>query len=79
MRGLVKHVSRKIEGCNWEPDFQTGDALLDPAMIEERGQKLGSRPMVCAIDSGLHDLILSSEKAREAAYDSIFFFIKSEE
>lgn len=73
---LVMHSSRKIEGCGWEPDFQTGDAVLDPAMIEERGQKLGSRPMVCSIDSGLHDLILSSERAREAAYDSIFYFIR---
>lgn len=78
---LVMHSSRKIEGCGWEPDFQTGDAVLDPVMIEERGRKLGSRRMVCAIDSGLHDLILSSERAREAAYDSIFYFIgvKSQE
>lgn len=73
---LVMHSSRKIEGCNYTPDFQTGDAVLDPAMIQKRGEKLGSVRQVCAIDSGLHDLILSHEPARNAAYDSIFSFIR---
>lgn len=73
---LVMHSSRKIEGCGWTPDFQTGDCVLDPAMIRERGLKLGRERMVCAIDSGLHDLILSGPGPREAAYDSIFSFIR---
>ncbi len=72
---LVMHSSRKIDGCNYTPEFQTGDAVLDPEMIKKRGVRLGKERMVCAIDSGLHDLILSSEKARDAAYDSIFYFI----
>lgn len=74
---LVMHSSRKIDGCNWEPVFQTGDAVLDPHMIQERGEKLGSRRMVCTIDSGLHDLILSELPAREAAYDTMFRFIRT--
>ena len=74
---LVMHSSRKIEGCNYTPDFQTGDAVLDPAMIQKRGERLGTNPTVCAIDSGLHDLILSSPKAREAAYDTLFTFIRT--
>lgn len=73
---LVMHSSRKIDGCNWTPEFQTGDAVLDPAMIQARGSRLGSRRMVCTIDSGLHDLILSEPKAREAAYDTMFRFIR---
>lgn len=73
---LVMHSSRKIEGCNYTPEFQTGDAVLDPAMIQERGMRLGKVRQVCTIDSGLHDLILSNEKARNAAYDSIFSFIR---
>lgn len=73
---LVMHSSRKIEGCNYTPEFQTGDAVLDPAMLQERGEKLGSVRQVCAIDSGVHDLILSHEKARNAAYDTIFSFIR---
>ena len=73
---LVMHSSRKIDGCNWSPVFQTGDAVLDPEMIKARGEKLGSIRMVCAIDSGLHDLILSEPTPRNAAYDTIFMFIK---
>ena len=73
---LVMHSSRKIEGCKWTPEFQTGDCVLDPEMIQKRGEKLGTRRMVCAIDSGLHDLILSRKEVREAAYDSIFAFIR---
>lgn len=74
---LVMHSSRKIEGCGWQPDFQTGDAVLDPAMIHKRGLLLGRDPVVCAIDSGLHDLILSRTEVRQAAYDTIFRFIRT--
>lgn len=74
---LVMHSSRKIEGCNWTPEFQTGDAVLDPAMIEQRGRCLGRERMVCRIDSGLHDLILSEPGPRAAAYDTIFRFLRT--
>ncbi|MDE6576695.1 MAG: alpha/beta hydrolase [Muribaculaceae bacterium] len=73
---LVMHSSRKIDGCNYTPEFQTGDAVLDPAMLQERGQKLGKVREVCTIDSGLHDLILSRKEVRDAAYDTIFSFIR---
>lgn len=72
---LVMHSSRKIDGCNWNPSFQTGDAVLNPFDLQKQGQKLGTIRQVCAIDSGLHDLILSESPHREAAYDSIFNFI----
>ena len=73
---LVMHSSRKIDGCNYTPEFQTGDAVLDPFMLQKRGEKRGTVRVVCAIDSGLHDLILSKERARDTAYDSIFSFIR---
>lgn len=75
---LVMHSSRKIDGCNWTPAFQTGDCVLDPFSIGDIGKTLGAdlrKTVVCAIDSGVHDLILSSPVPREAAYDSIFSFI----
>lgn len=75
---LVMHSSRKIDGCNFTPEFMTGDAVLDPFAIQKIGVTLGQikeRTVVCAIDSGLHDLILSRPGPREAAYDSIFKFI----
>lgn len=75
---LVMHSSRKIDGCNYTPAFKTGDAVLDPASIQRVGEKLGNQDkrMLCTIDSGIHDLILSPLPAREAAYDTIFRFLK---
>lgn len=76
---LVMHSSRRVTGCNWEPDFQYGDCVLDPRQIEARGRRLGydpTRTEVCAIDSGIHDLILSARPYRDAAYDTIFSFIR---
>lgn len=76
---LVMHSSRKIDGCNWTPEFMTGDAVLDPFAIQKIGVTLGAdkrQTVVCAIDSGLHDLILSEPRPRQAAYDSIFRFIR---
>lgn len=73
---LVMHSSRKIDGCGWNPAFQTGDCVLNPHMIQERGLKLGKNPTVCAIDSGIHDLILSEPRPRRAAYDTIFRFLR---
>lgn len=73
---LVMHSSRKIDGCNYTPEFQTGDAVLDPEMLQQRGVKLGTVRQVCSIDSGLHDLILSRKEVRDAAYDTIFSFIR---
>lgn len=75
---LVMHSSRKIEGCGWEPDFQTGDCVLDPHMLQRRGSRLGQPDtrVVATIDSGLHDLILSRHEVRDAAYDTIFSFIR---
>lgn len=77
---LVMHSSRKVDGCNYTPDFQYGDAVLNPEMIQDVGNKIKSKSprdvIVCTIDSGLHDLILSKRPHRDAAYDSIFTFIR---
>ncbi len=74
---LVMHSSRKITGCGYTPVFHTGDCVLDPEMIKKQGEKLGKVRQVCAIDSGIHDLILSSKPHRDAAYDTIFRFIRT--
>lgn len=74
---LVMHSSRKVDGCQWTPEFMKGDAVLDPEMIGKRGEKLGKNPCVVTITDGLHDLILSAKPVRDAAYDSIFKFIRT--
>ena len=52
-----------------------GDAVLDPAMLQERGVKIGAE--VRTVDGGLHDLILSLPAPRRQAYDYIFDFIRT--
>ncbi len=74
---LVMHSSHHVNGCSWTPAFQHGDAVLDPSMIARHGQKLGKNPVIATIDSGLHDLILSAKPIRDAAYDTIFKFIRT--
>ena len=77
---LVMHSSRKVDGCNYTPTFQYGDAVLDPVMIGEIAEKIkGKSPeevRICVVDSGLHDLILSKRPHRDQAYDYIFNFIR---
>lgn len=77
---LVMHSSRKVDGCNYTPEFRYGDAVLDPEHIVAVATKLkdkSPRPVeICTIDSGLHDLILSLRPHRDAAYDSIFSFMR---
>lgn len=77
---LIMHSSRKVDGCNYDSDFMYGDAVLDPQMIQQVGLKIKKKSRypveVCTIDSGLHDLILSLKPHRDAAYDSIFSFIR---
>lgn len=76
---LIMTSSRKIDGCNFTPEFLTGDAVLDPDMIRRCGAKLGrsDRRDVCIIDSGLHDLILSPLPARREARNEILRFIRT--
>lgn len=75
---LIMTSSRKISGCNYTPEFSTGDCVLNPHDIRERGERLGadSLRMVCEIDSGLHDLILSRKAVRDRAYDAMFEFMR---
>lgn len=74
---LVMHSSRRYESCGWDSVCMTADIVLDPEEIARRGHRLGDKVCVCAIDSGIHDLILSLRPHRDAAYDSIFRFIRS--
>ncbi len=75
---LVMQSSRKVDGCGYTQEFHTGDAVLDPFTIRERALTLGNPETreVCTIDSGMHNLILSDLPHREAAYDTIFNFLK---
>lgn len=74
---LVMHSDRGLDACGWSEACQWSDVVLNPEMIGKRGRKLGESPDVAVIDSGMHDLILSAPRVREAAYDTIFRFIRT--
>ena len=74
---LVMHSSAMISGCEWTPGFQKADCVLNPHDIAKRGKKLGKNPVVVTIKDGIHDLILSAKPVRDAAYDTIFRFIRT--
>ena len=73
---LVMHSDRGGHACTWDSACMSEDIVLDPAMLRKRGVKMGRNPQVSAISGGIHDLILSSPKVREAAYDTIFAFMR---
>lgn len=74
---LVMHSSKGLHECGWTPACMEADIVLDPEQLQERGEKLGSNPDVVTIEDGIHDLILSREHVRDAAYDTIFQFIRN--
>lgn len=74
---LVMHSSRGAHACSWDSACMNSDIVLNPKDIQKRGAKMGTRPVVATIDSGIHDLILSAPTVRAAAYDTIFNFIRT--
>lgn len=74
---LVMHSSKGLHECAWTPACMEADIVLDPAELQKRGTRLGKNPQVTTIESGIHHLILSRPGVREAAYDTIFNFIRT--
>ncbi len=72
---LVMTSTRMVSGCDFTPEFLTGDAVLDPSMIRKVAATLPNTT-ICPIDSGIHDLILSPLPARRQARATIFDFIR---
>lgn len=74
---LVMHSANGSHACSWDSACMRSDIVLNPLEIQRRGRKMGRNPVVATIDSGMHDLILSAPHVRQAAYDTIFNFIRT--
>lgn len=74
---LVMHSDKTIDGDNWTPAFNTGDAVLDVKDIKQYGETLGTDVTTVTIPNGLHDLVLSDYAARTKTYAEIFNFLKN--
>ncbi|MFI3259012.1 MAG: alpha/beta hydrolase [Rikenellaceae bacterium] len=74
---LLMYSDKSIVSPIWIEEYQCSDAVLDVKDIKKYGDKLGSKVTHVEIKDGMHDLILSGEKAREKVYQSIFEWIES--
>ncbi len=72
---LVLISDNKVDACEWNPDFQSGDAVLDPEMIKRCSAKLGQNTTIIEIKNGIHDLVLSSLDVRNIVYKNMLNFI----
>lgn len=75
---LLMYSSRSIEGGEWTPDHNDGDAVLDVADIRRYGLGLGPDVTPVKVQGGLHDLLLSRPAVRSAVYAKIFSWLAKE-
>lgn len=74
---LLMHSSQSVSGSDWTPEMQKGDAVLNVDHMIKYGPKLGKDVTLHTVTDGMHDLFLSSEPARNDAYDATFKFLRS--
>jgi len=74
---LLMHSRRSVQSDGqWTPVVSSGDAVLNVDSISARGRRLGYNITEATVDSGLHDLVLSSPRIRREVYGSIFRFLR---
>ncbi len=69
---LLMHSMQSVNGDEWTPEFNKGDAVLDVNDISLYGKNLGPKVQELYVKEGLHDLILSRKPVREGVYQYIF-------
>lgn len=69
---LLMRSGKSVDGNKWNPEFNTGDAVLDVEEISVYGRKLGLKVQELVVKDGLHDLFLSRKPVRKALYTYIF-------
>ncbi|MDD2797765.1 MAG: alpha/beta hydrolase [Bacteroidales bacterium] len=68
---------KSIRGETWNNDFQTADAVLDVKDIQLYSKNLGKRTTIAIIPGAMHDVILSKQNVRDAAYREMFDWLAS--
>lgn len=74
---LLAYSDNSLYGLQWREDFQHGDAVLSVDDIKRYGSQLSDSVVEAMIEGGMHDLALSSYRAREEYYKSIFSWLRS--
>ncbi len=73
---LLLYSSNSVNGKSWNEAYNHGDGVLDVKDIRKYGLELGPDVTAMKVNGGLHDLLLSETKVREAVYDAIFKWLK---
>jgi alpha-beta hydrolase superfamily lysophospholipase len=68
---LAMLSARSLISPVWSEGMLTSDVVLDVDRIAERATRLGSRVTVARFDGALHDITLSAEPVRAAAYAAV--------
>lgn len=74
---LLMYSSQSVQGDEWTPQHQSGDAVLDVKDIARYGRTLGPHVTEFEVKEGLHDLVLSKPAARASVYAEIFRWLRS--
>ncbi|HLI01620.1 MAG TPA: alpha/beta hydrolase [Acidimicrobiales bacterium] len=74
---LVLCSTRTVTAEGWEDDLTRGDAVLDADRIARWAPALGRHVTTVRIEDALHDVFLSAEPVREAAYDTMATWLRA--
>ncbi len=73
---LLMYSSQSVQGDEWTPAHQSGDAVLDVKDIARYGRELGPHVTEFEVPEGLHDLVLSKPSSRAAVYAEMFRWLR---
>lgn len=69
---LLMYSSKTVNAVDWSPEVNRADAVLDVLDIRKYGLRLGYDVSTREVESGVHDLFLSSPDVRARLYESVF-------
>lgn len=72
---LVIHSMKSIYEKKWSSVMFTGDAVLNVKDMEKQGARIKGDCRMVAIQSALHDVVLSKKEVRENVYQELFSWL----
>ncbi len=76
---LLMHSDKSVVTMEWIPECQVSDMVLSVKDMARYGLALGDSVTHVVIEDGMHDLVLSGVKAREATYAAMFKFLRKQQ
>lgn len=74
---LLMHATRSHRGKQWSDEFTCTDCVLNIEHMRRYGPGLGRDVTLCAIEGGLHDLVLSAPPVRERVFAELFGWLEA--